>query len=257
MTFFGVANIYGFLAVTKTVPANILVVDSWFPDYAMDQLLAEFEAGDYDYICTTGGPLSQGHFLSEYNSCAELSAAMIRGRGFEEGQLIVAPSPVVLKLRTREAARSVKRKLETLDSVGLSYLKLGQPATTLSGGEAQRVKLAAELTRRHPEVIGVVRLAGRPGRRRAVLAEAEQPLAQIGVVRGVLAHRAQVLVVAALLSEEVGDETGRLQARGQRAGAVRQNRPATQPVGCAAFIRQRQPQRSRADNDGAVGAGAD
>ncbi len=70
----------------------------------------------------------------------------IRYRGFNISDVL--QMTVEDALRLFEPVPSIARKLETLVDVGLSYIKLGQSATTLSGGEAQRVKLSRELSRR-------------------------------------------------------------------------------------------------------------
>jgi len=60
----------------------------------------------------------------------------------------------ILEMTVEEGAKffehlpNIKRKMDTLNEVGLSYIRLGQPSTTLSGGEAQRIKLATELSKR-------------------------------------------------------------------------------------------------------------
>ena len=59
----------------------------------------------------------------------------------------VLDMPVEEALEFFEHIPKIRRRLETLNAVGLGYIRLGQPATTLSGGEAQRVKLATELSK--------------------------------------------------------------------------------------------------------------
>ncbi len=60
----------------------------------------------------------------------------------------VLNSTVTEALALFENIPSIRRKLQTMEDVGLGYIRLGQPATTISGGEAQRVKLATELSKR-------------------------------------------------------------------------------------------------------------
>jgi excinuclease ABC subunit A len=79
---------------------------------------------------------------SRYNR--EALEILFRGRNIAE----VLNMTVTEALEFFEAFPGPRRKLETLADVGLGYIRLGQPATTLSGGEAQRIKLATELSKR-------------------------------------------------------------------------------------------------------------
>jgi len=93
------------------------------------------------------------HFLPDiYVTCEvckgkrynrETLEIMYRGRSIAE----ILDMTVSQALKFFEKIPRIKRKLKTLEDVGLGYIKLGQQATTLSGGEAQRVKLSTELSR--------------------------------------------------------------------------------------------------------------
>ena len=94
------------------------------------------------------------HFLSDvYVPCEVCKGARYNRETLEvkyKGKNIydVLEMTVEEGLMFFDAMPKIKRKLQTLFDVGLGYVKIGQPATTLSGGEAQRVKLATELSKR-------------------------------------------------------------------------------------------------------------
>ncbi len=94
------------------------------------------------------------HFLPDvYVTCDECKGMRYNREALEikyKGKTIAD----VLDMTVEQAADfffnipSIARKLDTLNEVGLGYITLGQPATTFSGGEAQRIKLSTELSRR-------------------------------------------------------------------------------------------------------------
>lgn len=112
---FTVTHIYPFLAVTSPVKTDVLVVEGWLLDYALEQALTEFESGDYRQIITTGGPLERGSYLAEYNNFADLAAATLRKLGLEKEKLVAVPAPDVIKDRTYASAVAFSQWLSKSD----------------------------------------------------------------------------------------------------------------------------------------------
>ncbi len=105
-------------------------------------------------VCRGDGQIKiEMHFLPDvYVPCEQCHGKRYNRETLEvrfKGKSIadVLAMPVEEALTFFEHIPKVRRRLETLDAVGLGYVRLGQPATTLSGGEAQRVKLATELSK--------------------------------------------------------------------------------------------------------------
>jgi excinuclease ABC subunit A len=105
-------------------------------------------------VCRGDGQIKiEMHFLPDvYVPCEQCHGKRYNRETLEvrfKGKSIadVLDMPVEEALHFFEHIPKIRRRLETLDAVGLGYVRLGQPATTLSGGEAQRVKLATELSK--------------------------------------------------------------------------------------------------------------
>ncbi|WP_459501822.1 excinuclease ABC subunit UvrA [Bacillus sp. C1] len=127
----------------------------------------------------------------------------------------------------------IKRKLQTLVDVGLGYMKLGQPATTLSGGEAQRVKLASELHRRSTgRTLYILDepTTGLHAHDIARLLEVLQRLVESGETVLVIEHNLDVIKTADYivdLGPEGGDKGGQIVASGTPEQVIKEERSYT------------------------------
>lgn len=116
-------NIHPFLAVNAPIKADILVVEGWLPDYAIESAIAEFKKGKYRQLITTGIPLSKGFYLAEYKNYAALTAATCIALGFDKNKVVAVPAASVVKYRTAASAIALRDWLAAsplkVDSINL------------------------------------------------------------------------------------------------------------------------------------------
>ena len=104
-------SLHPFLALSARIDGDIMVVEGWLPDYALQKAVDDFQHGSYKLLVTTGGPLVQGSHLAEYGTVAELAAATITKIGFDTNKLVPIPTPAVDRDRTYASAIELNKWL--------------------------------------------------------------------------------------------------------------------------------------------------
>jgi DUF218 domain len=108
-------NIHQFLAKNAPIAADILVVEGWLPDYAIEAAMHEFRSGNYLQLVTIGGSIPRGSYLFPYKTFAELAAATLIAIGLESQYLLVVPYNTKGASRTYDSATDLKEWLLLTD----------------------------------------------------------------------------------------------------------------------------------------------
>ena len=97
---------YDFLAPNQALGKEVLVIEGWLGDEELLQAVELLEEGGYRFVITSGGPLDQGSFLSEFKTYAQLSQASLQKIGVSE-PVYAVPAPAVRRDRTYASALAV------------------------------------------------------------------------------------------------------------------------------------------------------
>ena len=102
-------RIHPFLAVTHREKTDVLVVEGWIHQFAMNQAAEEFKTGGYPRVYTTGGPVSGlGSYLSDYSTSASIGAGLLRKAGVPEQAVQMVPSHEAGRDRTYASAVALR-----------------------------------------------------------------------------------------------------------------------------------------------------
>ena len=102
-------NVHPFLAVTRRVNTNTLVVEGWVQRYAIRGGAEEFKTGSYERIFTTGGPVAgNGGYINDYNTSASVGAEILKKFGVRDDLVQMVPSRVIARERTYSSAVALR-----------------------------------------------------------------------------------------------------------------------------------------------------
>jgi hypothetical protein len=108
-------DVYSWLSVTERIRgARYVAVEGWAPDFVLKAAKQEFEEVNAVMLLTTGLPLEQGKFLSEYDDFATLAAATLTKMGMEPEKIYPVPAPATQRDRTAAMAIALETALERL-----------------------------------------------------------------------------------------------------------------------------------------------
>jgi len=102
------ANLYPFLAPDKPPHEGLMVVEGWIHDFALDEAVLMYRAGNYSKIICTGIPIETGSYIQQYKSYPEMTAARLHRLGIPENQIVVAIADEMRKDRTYVAAVALR-----------------------------------------------------------------------------------------------------------------------------------------------------
>jgi hypothetical protein len=122
----GVSEAHSFLTVNDPVPSDILVIEGWIPDYALQRALADVTRDHYRKILVTGGPITSGTFLCGYTNWAEIAAATLIRLGFDTNTVEALPAARVSRDRTYASAVALHAWLHRhqIDATSLNILTM-------------------------------------------------------------------------------------------------------------------------------------
>ena len=139
-----------FLSVNHPVAANVLVVEGWLPDYALEEAVQEFKEKGYEHLVSAGGPMPQGHLISGYDTYARIAGATLLKLQIPKEKLIEAPAAKTYRNRTFESAKAVRAKLREL---GISVQGLN---VVSEGPHARRTRLVYRKVFGRETIVGVI-----------------------------------------------------------------------------------------------------